>query len=100
MNIFHEAAEIVSLKISVFAFCCSTLDVLDPTGVEKNSFTKLFAPIPTEFCFTTSYSSSYVHGKDAWGQYWGNAPDDYETARECRVLALCFAAAMRDAGDL
>lgn len=43
--------------------------------------------------------------RGAWGYYWGLPLDSdrgYENAEEkrCKIVALCFAAAMADAGDL
>jgi len=58
----------------------------------------------SEICksFTTMFFPAPPINRVNWGHEWGNKYEEYggEDARACRILALCFAAAMAEAGDL
>ena len=57
---------------------------------ESAVFALIFAPKDKEYAY--------------WGKQWGIDSDlaivDWEQVRKCRVLALCFAAAMAKTGDI
>ena len=53
---------------------------IKPYSEEREAYNEMFRP---------PYSMY-----DKWGNHWG------EDRKSCRVLALCFAAAMAEAGDL
>lgn len=87
MNVYLKAAKLMhKWAAHECNGCCDAIyqSIDDPCyGNATREFTWLFRP--------NTYSCPY------WGILWGGK---IQEAKECRVLALCFAAAMHSTGDL
>ena len=91
--IYREAAEM--LFLGEVHYCCIALETV---GGNVSAFTSAFAPMENEA--DPDPDMEYCgFGKGAWGKHWGTS-NVVHSGDGCRVLALCFAAAMAEAGDL
>ncbi len=79
--------------------CCAISEAVDAYEVKdcpdlmalRREFGLLFKPEEQEIGLPLMFGVG-----SAWGQYWGEGDNLHKSpeARECRVLALCFMAAM------
>lgn len=84
MNVYLEAAKKLDRwKASEIAGCCIAVYEANGGGFRDLDFEQFFKPSDNSFGY--------------WGIHWGVNNDE---RKACRVLALCFAAAMHETGDL
>ena len=66
-------------------FSCSTLNTITGDGEAARRYAELFRP--------EDYNG------ECWGHAWANGWDQWRERNACRIVALCFMAAMVEAGD-
>ena len=76
--VYREAARQIEEGIQIWT--CNALECL---GASPIPYAALFKPEDEHF-------------DGSWGTRWS---DSYEERQDCRILALCFMAAMVEAGD-
>ena len=86
---YLKAAALISDVAGDLIFCCNLLNI-----EEGAAFRAMFAPTEDEVPNKADWCGFEI---GAWGKHWA---EESAPAWPKRVLALCFAAAMVETGDL
>lgn len=87
MNVYSRAAQYMANDEGYVEFSCHAIDDVQDAMYSdaRKNYCQMFKP------------SLRTYDEAQWGDKWS---ESLFARRECRILALCFAAAMHETGDL